>query len=256
MAFGSARDLVIGLRAITAEGQPVKSGGRVVKNVAGYDLAKLHIGAIGTLGVIVEATFKIAPLPAEAATLAFAGSAASLMSTCLQIRNQGLAVTGVTLAGAGSSWRLFVRLAGGAAAVARSSRDARILAERNGATPADDAEPAFSGALVARASLPPTAVTQIAESMAAKGASVLAYPLTGTVRGYWPEPPSATDLQALRTFCNKANGALVIEEAPLELKQRLDVWGDTGADLELMRRLKQQFDPKGTLSPGRFVGGL
>ena len=75
-------------------------------------------------------------------------------------------------------------------------------------------------------------------------------------RGFWPEPPSATDLQALRTFCKKANGALVIEEAPLELKQRLDVWGEAGADIELMRRLKQQFDPKGTLSPGRFVGGL
>jgi glycolate oxidase FAD binding subunit len=234
----------------------VKSGGRVVKNVAGYDLAKLHIGAIGTLGVIVEATFKIAPLPAEATTLAFAGRPPSLMSTSLQIRNQGLAVTGVTLAGDGGSWHLFVRLAGGAAAVARSSRDARILAERNGATPADDAVPTYAGALVARASLPPTAVMQIAEAMAARGASVLAYPLTGTVRGFWPEPPSADDLQALRTLCKSANGALVIEEASLELKQHFDVWGHAGGDLDLMRRLKQQFDPKGTLSPGRFVGGL
>jgi glycolate oxidase FAD binding subunit len=92
--------------------------------------------------------------------------------------------------------------------------------------------------------------------MASIGASVVAYPLTGTVRGYWAKAPSAADLASLRGVSRVGGGALVIEAAPAELKRQIDVWGEPGADIDLMRRLKQQFDPKGTLSPGRFVGGL
>ncbi len=256
LVFGSARDLVIGMRTIGPDGEMTKTGGRVVKNVAGYDLAKLHIGAIGTLGVIVEATFKIAPLPAETTTVSFTGSSQSLMSTALLIRNHGLAVTGMTLSGAGNDWRLQVRFAGGSAAVTRSRRDAEFLAQRNDVSVTDDAPASFSGGLVSRASLPPMSVQQVAESMVTMGASVLAYPLTGTVRGYWPEEPSTAQLQALRDLCKLGSGVLVIEEATPALKQRFDAWGEPGDDLELMRRLKQQFDPKGTLSPGRYLGGL
>ncbi|MBF8286481.1 MAG: linked oxidase-like protein, partial [Dehalococcoidia bacterium] len=76
-AFGSARDMTIGLRVVTAEGRITRAGGRVVKNVAGYDLCKLYIGSLGTLGVIVEATFKVASLPREqrAAVATFATAA-------------------------------------------------------------------------------------------------------------------------------------------------------------------------------------
>lgn len=256
VVFGSARDLVIGMRTIGADGEMTKTGGRVVKNVAGYDLAKLHIGAIGTLGVIVEATFKVAPLPAETASVSFNGSCQALMSTALLIRNHGLAVNGVTLSAIDSDWRLQVRFAGGSAAVTRSRRDAEFLAQRNDATVTDDALVAFSGAVVARASLPPTSVQHVVESMASQGAAVLAYPLTGTIRCYWPVEPSTAQLQALRDLCRLGSGVLVIEEATPALKQHFDVWGDAGNDIELMRRLKQQFDPKGTLSPGRYVGGL
>ncbi|MGE0057939.1 MAG: FAD-binding oxidoreductase, partial [Dehalococcoidia bacterium] len=234
LVFGSARDLVIGMRTIGPDGEMTKTGGRVVKNVAGYDLAKLHIGAIGTLGVIVEATFKVAPLPAETSTMTFSGSCQSLMSTALLIRNHGLAVTGMTLSAAGGEWRLQARFAGGSAAVSRSRRDAEFLAQRNDVSVADDAPVSFGGVLVARASLPPMSVQQVAESMASMGASVLSYPLTGTVRGYWSAEPPVAQLQALRNLCRLGSGVLVIEDASPSLKQRFDVWGEPGNDLELM----------------------
>ncbi|MGE0060205.1 MAG: FAD-linked oxidase C-terminal domain-containing protein, partial [Dehalococcoidia bacterium] len=126
----------------------------------------------------------------------------------------------------------------------------------NDVSVADDAPVSFGGVLVARASLPPMSVQQVAESMASMGASVLSYPLTGTVRGYWSAKPPVAQLQALRNLCRLGSGVLVIEDASPSLKQRFDVWGEPGNDLELMRRLKQQFDPKGTLSPGRYLGGL
>src|SRR5690606_26414307 len=97
MRYGTARDLVIGLKIVMADGAVVRTGGRVVKNVAGYDMAKLHIGALGSLGVITEVSFKIAPLPRHQASLCFEGSLTGIMSTSLLLRNRGLAVQGLEL---------------------------------------------------------------------------------------------------------------------------------------------------------------
>src|SRR5690606_37053820 len=136
-AYGTARDLVIGMTAVMADGQVVKSGGRVVKNVAGYDLAKLHIGALGTLGVIAQVSFKVAPLPPRTEVLTYAGPLEALTALAFALRAAGLAVNGLMLEGAGEESRLSVRVAGSSAAVERSWRDVAALAVKHDLQPAE-----------------------------------------------------------------------------------------------------------------------
>lgn len=257
MAHGAARDMTIGLNVVIAEGQAIKSGGRVVKNVAGYDLAKLHIGAIGSLGILVSASFKIAPLPVRSETQVLsAPSSQVLMSTSLQIRNMGLAVNGLTLFGSSTGYRLAVRFAGGIAAVERSKREVAAIAASNGVAIGPDAPIEPTGAVEAKISLSPTAVVEICDALVASGGEVSAYPTVGTVRAAWQQAPAPEVIERLRQRCRGLGGALVLEVAPADLKQRVGPWGEPGGDFALMRELKQQFDPNGTISPGRYVGGL
>lgn len=255
MAFGSARDLVIGLEAATAAGHLVKSGGRVVKNVAGYDLAKLHIGGLGSLGVIVQATFKVVPLPAAVSEITLAGPLPSLMSTSLQVRNRGLAAQSLVLRGGSEGYSLQVRLAGGSAAVDRSRRETEAIADDAGLSRVEAGPAPGPAAVRIRASARPTSVANLVEAFTAAEAAVEAYPTAGIVIGRMRDASPAT-VEALRSRCVAAGGALVLEDAPQDLKRAVGVWGLPGADFALMQRLKQQFDPNDTLSPGRFVGGL
>src|SRR5690606_14188602 len=147
VVYGTARDLVIGLQAVLAGGETVKSGGRVVKNVAGYDLAKLHIGALGSLGVIAQVSFKVAPLPARRETLAYAGPLAALSDLAFQTRGAGLAGHGIVLEGGEGRWRLSLRLAGSSAVVERSAREAGVLASRLGLETGEQIEPSSVAAV-------------------------------------------------------------------------------------------------------------
>ncbi len=142
-AFGTARDWLIGLRVVHADGSSSKSGGRVVKNVAGYDMHKLHVGAHGTLGVIVEATFKVTPLPVARRTLAFAcDSSRAACDVALTAWDASLALHRMEVLSPAvaamvigeSAWTLLVDAAGGAAAVDRSERDLRAIAAPHGAS--------------------------------------------------------------------------------------------------------------------------
>jgi glycolate oxidase FAD binding subunit len=251
MKHGTARDLVIGMQVVSPQGDVLKSGGRVVKNVAGYDMAKLHIGALGTLGVISQATFKVAPLPKVTRTVTMSGELSNLMSTSLLIRNRGWAVGGLILAG--PPWQLSIRLEGGAAAVERTQRELEALGPLTESEALDSAEEAL---VIARLSTGPTLVVAACEALATAGARVTAYPTAGVLRGRWSGSPDVAALEAVRRDAEAAGGAFVLEAAPVELKQRFDVWGALPPAFELMRRLKQQFDPNRTLNPGRFVGGL
>src|SRR3990170_2408640 len=130
-AYGTARDWTIGLRVITADGRITKAGGRVVKNVAGYDLCKLYIGSLGTLGVIVEATFKLAPLPRERrAALATFATAADACAFAAALRRRGLSVRSITLVRDDGGYALALDIAGSPAAVERSWREIPDLARQ------------------------------------------------------------------------------------------------------------------------------
>lgn len=278
-AFGTARDWLIGLRVVHADGNASKSGGRVVKNVAGYDMHKLHAGAHGTLGVIVEATFKLAPLPAVRRTLAFAcTSSDAACAIALAAWDAGLPLrrlevlspdAAVSVASTGA-WTLLTETGGGGAAVDRSEHDLRWIAARHGASAiagaGDEAwqrwgEAFRPGALSLRATVLPS---QVAGAIGTVGASAIWPPLlsatvtAGVVRARIDgidDDATVSLIERVRSAL-PSGAALAVESAPPGVKRRIDVFGATGGDFAIMRQLKEQFDPRGILSPGRFLGRL
>ncbi len=278
-AFGTARDWLIGLRAVHADGTSAKSGGRVVKNVAGYDMHKLHIGALGTLGVIAEATFKVLPLPSTRRTVAVTcGGAREACELALAARDVGLSLhaaellspaTAAAVAGR-SEWTLLAEVAGGAAAVERSLRELRVLAADAGARldePDQVAWPAWSAAfqprgLALRAGGLPSQVASIMElldvELGGGRALISATAAAGIIRWVLPDggPGTAALIEAARASVARVGATLVVDAAPVAIKHQIDVFGPPRADIAIMRRLKEQFDPQGILSPGRFMGRI
>ena len=273
-AFGELRDFTIGMRVVTADGRTTRAGGKVVKNVAGYDLCKLYIGSLGTLGVIVEATFKVMPVARIERTLAFRlrtpGNACSLAADLLR---RGLALSYLQLRGwnngANDSWLLEIGLAGSEGPVARSENELAGMAADFKAEVADGDAPAIAGeadsgksnearGLLCRFSVLPSRLSAfIGGLQALEPPDMVAEPATGVLRASWPNSAAAlTLLERSREIAKSHSAACFVERCPPELKRRIDVFGDPPPAFELMRRVKQQFDPNGILSPGRFVGRL
>lgn len=282
-AYGAPRDITIGLRVVTADGRVTKAGGRVVKNVAGYDLCKLYVGSLGTLGTIVEASFKLAAQPRAEHTVILAfDTPARACAFAAELRRRGLALRSVQLlnASAASAARLptakpsvlVLDLAGTPQAVERSRRDIADLAEASPAALADAHDAAITTDVASRLASPdadallckitalPTRIPALIDALEAEVGPprILALPTIGILYAAWPHLDDAERvLGRLRSAASDVGGSLVVERCPLDLKRRLDVFPDvSGPSLALMRRVKQQFDPKGVLCPGRYVGRL
>jgi len=299
-AYGWPRDWALGLKVALADGSVTKAGGRVVKNVAGYDMTKLYLGSFGTLGVIVEAAFKVTPLPEASATgVAFFKSAGTAAEAGLAIDRRNLSLRSLTVVGPGgddlfaaggverppSAWALLVAAAGVAAAVERSLGEAEAVCKgQDGVAwqrlPDDSGAALLEGVrrlllppneddrLLARAGLLPSQVAAFLESLESlareHGLAVQAasHPALGTVYGVWRgaevdiRERGAGLVAALRSLAGRQGGAVVVEGCPAELKRQIDVWGEPQGGFSLMRRIKEQMDPRGTLSPGRFAGRM
>jgi glycolate oxidase FAD binding subunit len=295
--YGSPRDMVLGMKVATTEGKIIKTGGRVVKNVAGYDLTKLLLGSYGSLGVIVEASFKLFPLPAQRATFVFrVPSIESARDLRRRIVNSPLTPMRMVLLNgeaseilaedksaspASNEFAMFVEAGGTMNVLDRYSRTFGELAkaagvEVNSITPKDtertwsllaDFRSEFStnnpGLLSLRASLPIAATEEFilrAEQEADRTKSrmaCLAQTAAGVVHLHFFEAlEAAATIDKLRAITKELHGALVVEGCSPEIKSRVEVWGAPGNDFEVMRKIKQAWDPKGTLAPGRFVGAL
>lgn len=283
-AYGLPRDWLIGCRVAHPDGSISKGGGRVVKNVAGYDLPKLAVGSLGTLGVIVEATFKVAPFPATQETLLAAHDALEDAARAVSDADErGLALRAAALldreaAGAlapdgphiAAYW-----LAGPRTAVERTRRELRALSSGEIRRLEADASDRWWAALSEqrgnvpsvplRVTLLPSDVVPFIEKVrrdaaeAGQALTSVAYLTTGLVlaRVSATDAESTVELIAHARRCaEEVNGYLVVEAAPVALKRRIDVWGNAGSALALMRRLKHQFDPLSTLNPGRYLGGI
>ena len=270
-AFGSLRDLLIGVTVALPDGTLARSGGKVVKNVAGYDLPKLFTGSFGTLGVIVQATFRLHPLPADARTLHFAVPPGSLGRFIPAMAECGPLTAGVQVRVADDAPPVAdVRVEGlSGAIVAKISRVVEAACGA-GAEPVEASHDAWAArerlfqdaetSVVCKVCTLPTrwpAVIDLASTsnchwrLVAQGVGV------GLLRIERATSDELTrTVQQLRGASAPGGGSLIVLHGPADVKKRIDVWGDAGSALPLMRRVKQQFDPAGALNPGRFVGGI
>ncbi len=291
--YGAARDLVLGIRVALTEGRVARSGGKTVKNVAGYDMCKLFVGSFGSLGVITELTFKLQPLPERSQTLlAFGTDQAAVFGFALRVLGSVLQPSAVTLlnpaaagalgiseaAGAGPGGAracLAIRAEGLDQAVRRQVRDAGAWAGDAGLEMAllegDSEESAWRGirdlgwsgsperTVVARLSLPPGRVGDAFERLGGLlpgGASLAAHAGCGTLWSVLDADEGAPALIALRRTASDLAGHLLVARAPAALKSTSDVWFPAPAALAAMRDLKAAFDPMRILNPGRFVARL
>ena len=288
-AFGYPRDWVIGMRMVRADGTPIKGGGRVVKNVSGYDLPKLFCGSLGTLGVIVEVTFKLRPLPTsdQMAILAVDDFAAALEAGRAAMRAEPSLQAAVALS-ADAAGELVGELAGGGAAIAlrMSGLEQAVVESLTRATDAARAVGATGGAatdqgvietwqaifdlelatpadqLRLRLGVSPASLAEAVGQLRASVPGAARWIAAADSGLLFVDAPCADldqatrGIEAARAALAPLGGNLTVEQAPPELKQRVDVWGPAGEGARLMHRVKQEFDPRRTLNPGRFVDGI
>ena len=296
--FGTARDRLIGIKVAHPNGEVTKGGGKVVKNVTGYDMNKLYTGSLGTLGIIVQAAFKVAPLFKEYLTLLLpCPSADAAVSLALEAPKRGFQPLALqvldgwaaSLALAAleedrSPYVLAVELGGTPAAVDRQEKEIEALCRERSIRAQSISNPVeFTGlwtavrdlgrvepgpaTMIVKTTSLPTETGPIIEVIESIGEKVqLDHALqsnvtNGVTHSYWWSDNGSIDalrkvVDELRSLAGKAGGHSVVEVCPVELKQQIDIWGFDGPELTLMRKIKEQFDPKGTLNPGRFVGGI
>ena len=268
--YGPVRDLVIGTTMVRADGVIARAGGKVVKNVAGYDLGKLLTGSFGTVGVIVSVAFRLHPIPETSRWVCVeVRSSSEAVELSQRVVHSHLVPTAAELdLLAGGLGTLAVRLDGIAPGVAARSGEAvellgtgaEILEDAPawwGSEPGDGASVLLkvSYEVAALAGVLDTAAEAAAESAASVSVrgSVAVGTLLVAVDG--DAQAAIAVVERLRAAAPSFGGAVIILEAPREIKSAVDVWGPVRG-LELMRRVKDQFDPEQLLSPGRFVGGI
>lgn len=285
--FGLPRDLVLGLTVVRADGVRVQAGGRVVKNVAGYNMVRLFTGSWGTLGVITAAHLRLYPLPAADRTRVYVadgpaplmeligalGSGAALPPAALELLSPSAAGA---LGLASNEWGAAVRWLGHEAAVAAAVEAAEDAAFNQGLrveTPSAlwdriaGIEDRIRPVLVVRVSVPiqaTQAIIGLCRSFAGgQTPALIAAPLTGRIwvfisRALYESVHGdriwTLRLDDLRRTAAEWGGSARIERAPPEIRESTDAWGDPAA-ARLHESLKREFDPKRILNPGRFIAG-
>jgi glycolate oxidase FAD binding subunit len=273
LGFGTPRDYVIGLRLAHADGSQSKSGGRVVKNVAGYDMNKLYVGSYGTLAIITELTFKLRPLPERDATILIAAnSPVQLFQLARRVLGSDLQLASVVLARRLLSKvedALLIRFIDSKAAVEYQLDWLKSAVESLQITELSDeeAERAWRhvadldhGAVGMRVSVPLTTVpAQFEKILLAHIDCVATADIgTGIIRVAFDggEREIIHQIKSVRANTEAAGGNLFIERAPPGVRREADAWGDIGATSSLMRSIKEKFDPQSILNPGKYVAGI
>jgi glycolate oxidase FAD binding subunit len=307
-AYGGPRDFTLGMEFVTGYGSAAKSGGRVVKNVSGYDMHKLLIGSLGTLAVITRANFKTFPFPpARDVFVAYFESSAAAMEYSHAIQRSALeprlvevispeaakiissgAETPLPLSANG--WSVAIGVAAHERVVERHSRELATLATQTKASNfvriGGEDQSAFLNPMcefpgnvlavdpsvaVFRIATLPSTMALLADRLAATaigaqlshatvlrphGLVIFALMMTISCGGAPDVQRLARAAQNVFRASAEIGAKARIEWAPVELKRAVNVWGDARPDFELMRRVKQVFDPENILSPGRFAGGI
>jgi glycolate oxidase FAD binding subunit len=297
--FGTARDLVLGLKVVLPDGKMVRAGGKTVKNVAGYDLSKLFVGSMGTLGIISEITVKLFPAPAASQTISaqferFADipplirtlTASNLVITRCEYLNPVLNDQLFALdAAPDRDHRVLLSVQGHPEQVGATAAAIKKLVTSAGGRglelDATQAEPApwsriqppdgDEGLIQVQFSVPRSRWGNIVVAVEKFGQeramplAVHAHAGSGLIHVRWrmaltgapndKERP-VEDIQRLRQLANQEQGNLVVERAPLELRNPDIIWGEPAESFLWLRRIKSKYDANEQLVAGRFVGGL
>ncbi|HTU68707.1 MAG TPA: FAD-binding oxidoreductase [Candidatus Baltobacteraceae bacterium] len=268
--YGTAKDVIVGMTIVRADGTLARGGGKVVKNVAGFDIPKLMVGTYGTLAMIGTVTFRLHPLPEAQKDIVFVGcDASALRRLCAAMTQAQLEPSAVYAVYDGERYAACVRFEGFPAGVAAQCSAALAL------HPGDVREGASlravhdlartSGDVQLKVTAPPSMVEDLhARAIAPLHAALLharsvIYPVTGAgfLGGDCSDLPRVLDaLTQARAWAESVGGTLVVDEAPPRLRAAFDSWGTPPPAFALMRALKERFDPDRRLNPGGFVGGL
>ncbi|MBI2821637.1 MAG: FAD-binding oxidoreductase [Acidobacteria bacterium] len=263
--YGMVRDKVLGIQVMHPDGTATRAGGRVVKNVAGYDLCKLYTGSLGTLAVVLEVTLRVFPAWRVLRSLALPASDSGQAKTMfLALRGMPVEPAGVFfLQQAGERPHLLVRVCGTASSVedqvsrlTRRFPDARIEEADMIALALDNFYRGRSP-LCLRAESSLDCLTQVERLLRAEIQIEDGIVDFSSSRCHFAAGSATAEaLGRAREELKKLNAALIIEKAPLALKKQIDAWGSARDDLPLARRLKFSLDPQARFNPGRYVAGI
>jgi glycolate oxidase FAD binding subunit len=292
LRYGALKDLIVGVELVRADGVIARAGGKVVKNVAGFDVSKLIVGSLGTLAIITKATFRVHPLPESTRRLSFSAKVEQAFPFVLALREAQLDPASIALhvngstdaAGAetahGPEATIDVVFEGFGPGVDAQSKACEKVAAASGLS--ESAPPGVTLSVASAASgacapqgiegqkkyrlkgtFPPTEFERVAREI--KG-EALAFPSLGVMHFGGPSTeftPSEvegqlgmTEAATLRSMLESLGGTLVVQHMPDEWRGKIDAWGTPPPAFKLMRALKDRFDPELRLNPGRFVGGL
>jgi glycolate oxidase FAD binding subunit len=288
------RDLIIGVTVVLADGTVARAGGKVVKNVAGYDLAKLYTGSLGTLGVITQLTFKVRPVPEQSTLLGWRCPPAALAAVldrlhasrtrpvCIDLLSPQAArevLAGVGGHGTAPDWLVLVGIEDSAEAAAWQVRQVQVELRQTPCGLVGDwtgaaSQPLWSaladfplaglsnlgdpGGLDFKANLCASAVAEFCLLAEPLAPFLQAHAGSGIVHGHFPADVTLEAAQAglsrLRARAAVAHGSVVLPRCPVAWKAALDIWGPPRADWSLMRAVKDRLDPNHLFNPGRLFG--
>jgi glycolate oxidase FAD binding subunit len=277
--YGGVRDLLLGMSFVRADGEIAKAGGRVVKNVAGYDLMKLFTGAFGTLGIITQLTFRTYPLISTSQTLLLTGKAQEIGQATQTIRNSAMTPVAMDLLSTavvseldlGTGIGLIIRWQTIPQSIEQQIEEVQAIAKHLNLTTniyQDELEvdlwrncanlttkPYSERSLICKIGLAPTtAINFLQLEVVNHHVAARVHASSGIGQLQLESDQNIIEIiQRMRSLCEQNHGFLTILDAPKTLKQQIDVWGYTGNALKTMEAIKNQFDPQGILNRDRFM---
>jgi glycolate oxidase FAD binding subunit len=273
--YGGVRDLLLGLSFVRADGEIAKAGGRVVKNVAGYDLMKLFTGAYGSLGIITQLTFRLYPWITTSQTMLLTGTAPQIAHATQTIRNSGLTPTAMDLLSAtviqeldlGSDMGLVIRWQTIPESIEQQILQVQAIAQQLDLATSiyqDELEtklwqdcdqivsiPQAEASVTCKLGIAPVAAVGLLTQIGDR--HILARVHASSGLGRLQLHTNYELLEQMRSHCQQHQGFLSILDAPQTIKQQIDIWGYSGNALKTMKVIKNQFDPQNILNPGRFI---